>query len=74
MRSFQSREGKNHRDERERDGSWVVSSANSSSSSPFLFECEELLGPQWIDESSFTWRPGSGSTRQTSRREDHPII
>ncbi|GFV61427.1 transposable element Tcb2 transposase [Trichonephila clavipes] len=26
---------------------------------------------QWIPETSFTLRPGSGHPRQTSRREDH---
>ncbi|GFV77946.1 cytochrome P450 3A14 [Trichonephila clavipes] len=29
---------------------------------------------QWIREMSFTRRPGSGHPRQTSRREDHPIV
>ncbi|GFV64569.1 HTH_Tnp_Tc3_2 domain-containing protein [Trichonephila clavipes] len=29
---------------------------------------------QWIQEMSFTRRPGSGSPRQTSRREDGHII
>ncbi|GFU00707.1 transposable element Tcb2 transposase [Trichonephila clavipes] len=29
---------------------------------------------QWIREMSFTRRPGSGCPRQTSRREDRPII
>ncbi|GFX27414.1 uncharacterized protein TNCV_35111 [Trichonephila clavipes] len=29
---------------------------------------------QWIQEMSFTQRPGSGRPRQTSRREDHHIV
>ncbi|GFY36478.1 transposable element Tcb2 transposase [Trichonephila clavipes] len=29
---------------------------------------------QWIQEVSFTRRPGSGRTQQTSRREDHHIV
>ncbi|GFT47010.1 transposable element Tcb2 transposase [Trichonephila clavipes] len=29
---------------------------------------------QWIQEMSFTRRPGSGRPRQTSRREDHHIV
>ncbi|GFW63865.1 transposable element Tcb2 transposase [Trichonephila clavipes] len=29
---------------------------------------------QWIREMSFTRRPGSGRSRQTSRREDHHIV
>ncbi|GFX73009.1 transposable element Tcb2 transposase [Trichonephila clavipes] len=29
---------------------------------------------QWIQEISFTRKPGSGSPRHTSRREDHHIV
>ncbi|PRD24185.1 UNVERIFIED_CONTAM: hypothetical protein NCL1_44483 [Trichonephila clavipes] len=29
---------------------------------------------QWIQEMSFTRRPGSGRPRQTIRREDHHIV
>ncbi|GFW08993.1 transposable element Tcb2 transposase [Trichonephila clavipes] len=29
---------------------------------------------QWIREMSFTWRPGSGRPRQTSRREVRHIV
>ncbi|GFV44570.1 transposable element Tcb2 transposase [Trichonephila clavipes] len=29
---------------------------------------------QWIREMSFTRRPGPGSPRRTSRREDHHVV
>ncbi|GFV31455.1 hypothetical protein TNCV_3462611 [Trichonephila clavipes] len=58
----------NHRD----DGSWIVSSASSSSSRQFLFECEEVWGP--LDKRDVIYtrtRLRMPSTDLLARRPSH---